>query len=72
MNVDVIIYSILPVYLQFVFFVFFVVNRVNVLTCHRVILSLCHHNLVPLKSSEIETRIYIGYSPTYWSAQRVF
>ena len=75
-----IIYSTLPVYLQFVFFVFFVVNRVIVSSCHRVIVSPCHlvilsscylvtmssyHNPVPLKSSEIETRIYILASTTY-------
>ena len=40
MKVDVMYYfSILPVYLQFVFFLYFVVDRVNVLPCHRAIMS---------------------------------
>ena len=56
------IYNILQVYLQLVFFVFFVVNRVIV----RVIMS---SYLIPIKSSEFGTRFYIGNSPTYWPAQ---
>ena len=65
MLMSCIIYSLLPV-LQFVLFVFFVANSVIVSPCHHIIIS---SDLVPLKSSEIETRIYIGCSPTYWPAQ---
>ena len=65
MLMSYIIYSLLPV-LPFVLFVFFVVNSDIVSPRHHVIIS---SDRVPLKSSEIETHIYIEYSPTYWPAQ---